>query len=79
MYPWYGLSQVLDHDPGDLPPGIESTVAGLDAADLLRAARASAEVLATTSEAAARRHPVDLPAAMGAFVTRALSREPSGP
>ena len=29
MYPWHGLSQVLDHDPADLPPGIESTVAGL--------------------------------------------------
>ena len=24
----HGLSQVLDHDPGNLPPGIESTVAG---------------------------------------------------
>ena len=38
LYPWHGLSQVLDHDPGNLPPGIESTVAGLDAADLRRAA-----------------------------------------
>ncbi|MGH3261017.1 MAG: hypothetical protein ACRDNS_03375, partial [Trebonia sp.] len=44
MYPWHGLSQVLDHDPGNLPPGIESSVAGLDAADLRRAARASAGV-----------------------------------
>ncbi|MFY9648808.1 hypothetical protein, partial [Trebonia sp.] len=34
MYPWHGLSQVLDYDPGDLPPGIESTVAGLDSAGL---------------------------------------------
>jgi len=76
LYPWHGLSQVLDHDPGNLPPGIESTIAGLDAADLRRAARASAEVLATASEAAARRHPADLPAAMAAYVTRALSREP---
>jgi hypothetical protein len=42
---------VLDHDPGNLPPGIESTVAGLGAADLRRAA-------------------------MAAYVTRALSREP---
>ncbi len=76
LYPWHGLSQVLDHDPGNLPPGIESTIADLDAADLRRAARASAEVLATASEAAARRHPADLPAAMAAYVTRALSREP---
>jgi hypothetical protein len=76
MYPWHGLSQVLDHDPGNLPPGIESTVAGLDAPGLRRAARASAEVLATVSQAAARRHPADLPAAMAAYVTGALSSEP---
>jgi hypothetical protein len=76
LYPWHGLSQVLDHDPGNLPPGIESTVAGLDAAGLRRAARASAEVLTTASEAAADRHPADLPTAMAAYVTRALCREP---
>ena len=76
LYPWHGLSQVLDHDPGNLPPGIESTVAGLDAADLRRAARASAQVLAAASEAAVRRHPADLPAAMAAYVTRVLGREP---
>jgi hypothetical protein len=76
LYPWHGLSQVLDHDPGNLPPGIESTVAGLDAADLRRAARASTGVLAAVSASAARRHPADLPAAMAAYVTRALSREP---
>jgi hypothetical protein len=76
LYPWHGLSQVLDHDPGNLPPGIESTVAGLDAPGLRRAARASAVVLTTASEAAARRHPADLPAAMAAYVTRMLSREP---
>jgi hypothetical protein len=75
LYPWHGLSQVLDRDPSNLPPGIESTVAGLDAPGLRRAARASAKVLATASEAAARRHPADLPAAMAAYVTRALSRE----
>ena len=76
LYPWHGLSQVLDHDPGNLPPGIESTVVGLDAPALRRAARASAKVLTTASEAAARRHPADLPAAMAAYVTRVLSREP---
>ena len=72
IYPWHGLSQVLDHDPGDLPPGIEFTVASLDAADLRRAARASAGVLAAASEDAARRHAADLPAAMADYVTRAL-------
>jgi len=76
LYPWHGLSQVLDHDPGNLPPGIESTVAGLDAPGLRQAARASAKVLTTASEAAARRHPADLPAPMAAYVTGRLSREP---
>jgi hypothetical protein len=76
LYPWHGLSQVLDHDPGDMPPGIESTVAGLDAADLRRAARASAGVLAIASASAAGRHTADLPAAMADYVTHALSSEP---
>jgi hypothetical protein len=76
LYPWHGLSQVLDHDPGNLPPGIEATVAGLDAAGLRRAARASTMVLTSASEAAARQHPADLPAAMATYVTRVLSREP---
>ena len=83
MYPWHGLSQVLDHDPGNLPPGIESTVAGLDAADLRRAARAAAEALTTASEAAheaasdvaEQAHPAGLPTAMAAYVTRALARD----
>jgi hypothetical protein len=74
MYPWHGLSQVLDHDPGNLPPGIESTVAGLDAAGLRSAARASAGILADVSAAAAATYPADLPAAMAAYVTRALQQ-----
>ena len=73
LYPWHGLSQVLDHDPDNLPPGIEATVAGLDTTDLYRAMRASTEVLATVSAAAARRCPADLPTAMAAYVTRVLS------
>jgi hypothetical protein len=75
LYPWHGLSQVLDHDSGNLPPGIESTVAGLDAADLRRAARASTGILAAVSASAARRHPADLPTAMATYVTCALSRD----
>ena len=73
LYPWHGLSQVLDHDPDNLPAGVEATVASLDTADLYRAARASTGVLATVSAAAARQHPADLPAAMAAYVTRVLS------
>lgn len=73
LYPWHGLTQVLDHDPGNLPPGIDATVAGLDAADLRSAAAASAAVLTQASAAAATRWPAELPAAMADYVTRALS------
>jgi hypothetical protein len=79
MYPWHGLCQVLDHDPGSLPPGIESTVAGLDADDLRRAALASAGVLTMVSESAARRHQAELPVAMAAYVTRALTATATRP
>jgi hypothetical protein len=76
LYPWHGLSQVLDNDPRDLPPGIEATVAGLDLTQLRQAARASAIVLAKVSEAAQRAHPeADLPTAMAAFVARELARD----
>jgi hypothetical protein len=76
IYPWHGLSQVLDEDPGNLPPGIESTVAGLDPAGLRRAARASAAVLAGVSAAAARRCPAELPTAMAGYVTGILGETP---
>ena len=76
LYPRHGLSQVLDHDPGNLPPGIESTVAGLDVGDLRRAAQASAGILTAVSAQAARRHPAEIPVAMADYVTGALSREP---
>jgi hypothetical protein len=72
LYPWHGLSQVLDRDPGDLPPGIGATVAVLDADDLRRAARASATLLATVSEAAAREIPADLPTAMAGYAISVL-------
>jgi hypothetical protein len=75
LYPWHGLSQVLDHDPRNLPPGIESTVAGLDTADLRRATRASAALLTKVSASAAQQCPADLPSAMAGYVTHALSRD----
>jgi hypothetical protein len=74
LYPWHGLTQVLDRDPDVLPPGIEETVSGLDAGGLRRAARASAAILADVSEAAARRFPADLPGAMAAYVTGVLDQ-----
>jgi hypothetical protein len=66
---------VLDHDPRNLPPGIESTVAGLDTADLRRAARASAALLTKVSASAAQQSPADLPSAMAGYVTHAVSRD----
>jgi hypothetical protein len=74
IYPWHGLSQVLDNDPANLPPGIGATVAGLDAADLRRAAIASAELLTHVSTYAATKHPADPPEAMARYVTEILSR-----
>ena len=76
LYPWHGLSQVLDNDARNLPPGIEGTVAGLDSAELRQAARASATLLATVSAAAGREHhPADLPSAMAAYAARELARD----
>ncbi len=71
-YPGHGLSQVLDQDPQVLPPGIEATVAALDQADLLRAARATADVLAQISALAASRHDAPLPRGMADYVTARL-------
>jgi hypothetical protein len=65
---------VLDEDPGNLPPGIESTVAGLDPAGLRRAVTASAAVLAEVSAAAAHRCPAGLPTAMAGYVTGILGQ-----
>jgi hypothetical protein len=75
LYPWHGLSQVLDHDPRILPPGIESTIAGLDSVDLLRATRASAGLLTKVSASAAQRCPAELPSRMDSYVTHALGRQ----
>ena len=75
LYPWHGLSQVLDQDPRNLPPSIESTIAGLDPVDLLRAARASAALLTRVSISAAERYEANLPSTMDSYVTNALARD----
>jgi predicted nucleotidyltransferase len=71
-YPVFGLSQVLDRDPGDLPDGIEATVAGLDATGLRAAAVASAMVLDQVSALAARVRGGTLPDALARHVTALL-------
>ncbi len=72
LYPWHGLSQVLDQEPPVLPPGIEATVARLEPADLQRATRATAQVLAHVSRAAATKHHAQLPMDLADYVTSRL-------
>lgn len=72
LYPWHGLSQVLDQAPPVLPPGIEATVARLEHADLQRAAQATAQVLAQVSQQAATKHHAQLPTDLADYVTSRL-------
>jgi len=72
-YPVFGLSQVLDRDPDDLPGGIEQTVPDGPGLEPLReAARAAAGVLAAVSAVAVARYPTVLPTAMARFVGERL-------
>lgn len=72
-YPTFGLSQVLDRDPADLPDGIEATVAGLDAAELAAAAVAAGVVLTRVSALAAQKYGAALPDGMARHVTALLA------
>jgi hypothetical protein len=68
-YPVFGLTQVLDRDPKDLPKNIELTVpGGKDAEALREAARVTAELLAEVSAVAAARYPTELPSRMAQFI-----------
>jgi hypothetical protein len=69
-YPVFGLSQVLDRDPNDLPPGIEATVADLDPVRLRAAVLASGQVLELTSRLAASAFGARLPTAMAEYCLR---------
>jgi hypothetical protein len=70
--PQYGLTSVLDFAPGQLPPEAEDTVADLDPARLLSAARHLAALL----DQAGRYLPEDqqaiLPTAMARYITNDL-------
>jgi hypothetical protein len=70
--PLFGLTQVLDRDPSDLPEGIEATVADLDPARLHAAAVASGAILQQVSELASQVHGGTLPDAFARHVTALL-------
>ena len=77
LYPWHGLSQVFDHDPRGTCRRASSPPSPASTQPACAAPRGPApEYSPRVSASAARRHPADLPAAMAAYVTRALSREP---
>lgn len=71
-YPWHGLSQVLDDLEG-LPPGVEGTVAGLDAGGLRRALLCGMDVLDEVARAAAGRCGGDPGTAMAAHARRVVA------
>lgn len=68
----YGLVAVVDRPDIGMPQGIERTVAGLDAADLLDAARQVADLLEDVGSQAAHVVPADLPTALAGFVRARL-------
>jgi hypothetical protein len=72
-YPWHGLSQVLDSDPDHLPPGIEATVAGLDAGALRHAVAAAVDVLDRCGASAAATHGARVPTELAQYVRRTLA------
>lgn len=72
LYPWHGLSQVLDHDPARLPDRIEETVAGIDADALRHALAAAADVLDDVTLHAQRAATTALSVPMAAYARRTL-------
>lgn len=66
-YPVFGLSQVLDRDPADLPPGVEDTVGDLTPAGLLAAARRTADLLQAVAAPVAARFGAELPVPLAAY------------
>jgi hypothetical protein len=77
--PRYGLTSILDFAPGQIPAGMEGTVADLDPARLLSAARQLAALLSETGERLQDDQRAVLPDAMAGYVTGDLaSLEPPG-
>ena len=70
--PQYGLTSVLDFAPGDIPAGVEETVAGLSLPSLLAAARQAARLLTATGQRLPAEAQAALPQAMARYVTQLL-------
>jgi hypothetical protein len=68
----YGITSILDFAPDTVPAAMARTVAGLDAAGLLAAARRLAALLAGAGERLDEESRAALPAAMAAFITADL-------
>ncbi|GAB3410313.1 hypothetical protein [Flindersiella endophytica] len=68
----YGLVAVVDRPDVGMPAGIERTVVGLDAGELLGAARRVAELLERCGRQAADVVPAELPTALAAHVQARL-------
>jgi hypothetical protein len=71
--PQYGLTSILDFAPGQIPAGMEATVAGLDPAGLLSAARRVAALLSQTGGRLPADRQAVLPDAMADYITSDLA------
>ncbi len=81
VYPAYGLTAVLDVPDVALPPGLDATAAGLDPADLRRAAVAVADLLELVTERAQSVQSFEFPAGLQAWARARLvaaTAEPRG-
>jgi len=73
LTPQYGLTSILDFAPGELPAGMEATVADLDPARLLAAGQALAALLADAGRYLRADHAAALPEAMARYITADLA------
>jgi hypothetical protein len=71
--PQYGLTSLLDYAPGRVAPEMAATVAGLEPAALLAAARQVARLLEAAGAGLGPEHRAALPAAMARYITADLA------
>jgi hypothetical protein len=71
--PQYGLTSILDFAPGRVPAEMAATVAGLDPAALLAAARRAGRLLSEAGAGLDPEHRAALPAAMARYITADLA------